>query len=424
MKRKIFLILFALPLLSAAQINFGKYFLDKSMRFDFSLGGNSEEVQVYPEQIKQEAYWAGSKNNLIDSFNYGTYRFRVFDLESDNLIFLKGFSTLFQEWQTTPEAKEKNRSFYHAVIFPFPRKKVTLQIDARQWEGNFKTIYSAVIDPEDYFILKESPPAFEVINILNNGNHENKVDIVILAEGYTKEQMNKFIKDAGRVTEYLFKEEPFKSEKEKFNIKAVQTPSAESGADVPGENIYRNTAFNSSFYTFDVPRYLTTNDMKKIYDAASVVPWDQIYLLVNSERYGGGGFYNFISICTADDDLTQPVFVHEFGHGFAGLGDEYYTSSVAYEDYYNLNIEPWEPNLTTLINFDSKWKNMIHDSVPIPTPRKSKYAGITGAFEGGGYLHKEIYSPFMDCRMKSNNAEGFCPVCRESIKKIIHFHSQ
>lgn len=424
MKLKIFLILLILPLLSVAQLNFENHFLNNSMRFDFILGGNSEDVHIYPEQIKQEAHWAGSKKNLIDSFNYGSYRFRVFDLQSDSLLFLKGFSTLFQEWQTTPEAKEKNRTFYHAVVFPFPKKKIKLQIDARQWEGNFKTIYSDSIDPDDYFILKESPPAYEITEILNNGKPEKKVDMVILAEGYTEDEMEKFIRDAKRVTGYLFAEEPFKSEKEKFNVKAVHAPSAESGTDIPGENIYRNTAFNSTFYTFDVPRYLTTSDMKSIYDAASVVPWDHIYLLVNSERYGGGGFYNFLSICTADDELTAPVFVHEFGHGFAGLGDEYYTSSVAYEDYYNLNVEPWEPNLTTLIDFESKWNRMVHDTVTIPTPRKPEYTETTGAFEGGGYLSEGIYSPFMNCRMKSNNANGFCPVCQKSIRKVIQFYTE
>src|SRR5690606_2797376 len=162
----------------------------------------------------------------------------------------------------------------------------------------------------------------------------------------------KFVEDARRVTGYLFEEEPFKSNREKFNLTAVLTPSVDSGTDIPGENVYRHTIFNSTFYAFDLASYLTTSDMQSIYDALAGVPYDHIYILVNSERYGGGGFYNFLSVCTADNPLTKEVFVHEFGHGFAGLGDEYYTSSVAYEDFYNLEVEPWEPNLTTLVNFD------------------------------------------------------------------------
>jgi hypothetical protein len=236
--------------------------------------------------------------------------------------------------------------------------------------------------------------------------------------------MEKFREDAKRVTQYLFDEEPFKSEKEKFNVSAVLTPSPESGTDIPGEHIYKNTRFNSTFYTFDVSRYLTTSDMKNILDAAALVPYDQIYVLVNTERYGGGGFYNFVSVCTADNSLTKEVFVHEFGHGFAGLGDEYYTSDVAYEDFYNLKIEPWEPNITTLVNFGSKWKSMVKESVEIPTPRTAKYENTVGVYEGGGYMSKGIYSPFIDCQMKSNTAKGFCPVCAESIKKVIQFYSE
>ncbi len=264
----------------------------------------------------------------------------------------------------------------------------------------------------------------KLIKVLDNGNPEKKVDIVILAEGYTDLEKQKFYDDSKRVSGYLFDEEPFKSEKDKFNITAVFTPSQESGTDVPGEKIYRNTHFNSSFYTFDLPRYLTITDMKDIYDAAAVVPYDQIYVLVNSERYGGGGFYNLITVCTSDNKLSKEVFVHEFGHGFAGLGDEYYTSTVAYEDFYNLDIEPWEPNLTTLKNFDLKWKNMVPDSIPIPTPRIAKYNKTVGVFEGGGYMTKGIYSPYMDCRMKSNEAKDFCPVCKESIEKIIQYYTE
>lgn len=424
MKLKIILILFCLPLFTFAQIDFNQYFKNKSLRFDFLLGGNNKEVKVFPEQIKQEPYWAGSKTHLIDPFGYGTYRFRVFDLKSNQLVFSKGFCTLFQEWQTTPDAKQTDKTFYQAAIFPFPKNKVRLEIDARQWEGSFKTIYQTVINPDNYFILNETVKPFKTVDILDNGKPEKKVDLVILAEGYTISEMDKFVEDAKRVTRYLFDEEPFATEKKNFNVKAVLTPSDESGTDVPGENIYKNTCFNSSFYTFDEARYLTSSDMKDIYDAAAVVPYDQIYVLVNTERYGGGGFYNFVTLCSADNQLSKQVFVHEFGHGFAGLGDEYYTSSVAYENFYNLKVEPWEPNLTTLVDFDRKWKNLVPKSVPVPTPRIPEYNHIVGVYEGGGYLSTGIYSPYIDCRMKSNSAPEFCPVCQETIKKMIQFYTK
>ncbi|MCG6187163.1 M64 family metallopeptidase [Maribellus maritimus] len=424
MKLKILLFILFVPFFTNAQVDYQKYFINKSFRFDFLLGGNNKEVTVFPQQMKQESFWAGSKTNLIDPFNYGSYRFRIFDIKSDSLIFSKGFSTLFQEWQTTAEAKTTTKTFYQAAIFPFPKKNFRIDIDARQWDGTFKTLYSSEIAPDNYFIQKETPTSFEIFDILKNGKSSQKVDLVILAEGYVESEMNKFIEDAKRVSTYLLDEEPFKSEKESFNIKAVFTPSAESGTDIPGEGVYHNTFFNSTFYTFDLPRYLTTSDMKTIYDAAAQVPYDQIYILVNTERYGGGGFYNFITVCTADNTLTKEVFVHEFGHGFAGLGDEYYTSTVAYEDFYNLETEPWEPNLTTLVDFDSKWKKLIDKSTPIPTPRESKYRNTVGVYEGGGYLSKGIYSPHIDCRMKSNEAGKFCPVCSEAIKKVIKYYTE
>lgn len=424
MKMKIALILIIIPFFSHAQIEYNSYFKNNSLRFDFLLGGNSKDVVVYPQEIKKEPFWAGSKNNLTDPFSYGSYRFQVFDLKSDSLIFSKGFSTLFQEWQTTAEAKTSSKTFYQAAIFPYPKKDIRLEIDARQWDGSFKNLYKTEIDPKDYFITKESTDNYETIEILKNGKPDKKVDLVILAEGYSDFEKAKFIEDAKRVSGYLFEAEPFKSEKKNFNIQAVFTPSTESGTDIPGEHIYKNTHFNSKFYTFDLPRYLTTSDMKTVYDAASLVAYDHIYVLVNTERYGGGGFYNFLSVCTSNNELTKEVFVHEFGHGFAGLGDEYYNSSVAYEDFYNLEVEPWEPNITTLVNFDTKWKTMIDDSTPVPTPRKEKYAKTIGVYEGGGYMNEGIYSPFIDCRMKTNEAQGFCPVCEEAIRKVIHFYSE
>jgi hypothetical protein len=424
MKLNLMLLFLVLPVFTFSQIDFNNYFRDESMRFDFLLGGNSKEEKVYHEQIKKETYWAGSKKNLTDPFNYGNYRFRIFDVKSDSLLFSKGFSTLFEEWQSTAEAKEIDKTFYQTAIFPFPKRQIRLEIDSRQWDGNFKTIYKTEIDPENYFILNETPEKFETFEVLNNGKPENKVDIVILAEGYSTVEMEKFKEDVKRVTQYLFEEEPFKSEKEKFNLSAVLTPSLESGTDIPGEHIYKNTRFNSTFYTFDVSRYLTTSDMKNILDAAAVVPYDHIYVLVNTERYGGGGFYNLVSVCTSDNSLTKEVFVHEFGHGFAGLGDEYYNSEVAYEDFYNLKVEPWEPNITTLVDFGSKWKKMVDESVEVPTPRSAKYDNAIGVYEGGGYMSKGIYSPFIDCQMKSNVAKGFCPVCTESIKKVIQYYSE
>ena len=422
---KYFFLLVVFSAISAkADVRFHDFFKEQALRYDFVLGGDYKTVEVFPQQIKLEPFWAGSKNNLVDPFDFGNYRIRVFDEASGQLIFSKGISPLFMEWQTTEEAKRMKRTYYQSAFVPFPKKKIKLEIEQRQWEGDFIVIHSAIIDPDDFFILRENPNEYETKEIRLSGKPEECVDLVFLAEGYTANEMDKFLSDANRMADYLFSSPPFDKHKNEFNVYAVLCPSEESGTDVPGESIYKNTIFNSSFYTFDTPRYLTTNDMKTVYDVAALVPWDHIFVLVNTDRYGGGGFYNFVSIGSADNELSEKVFVHEFGHAFAGLGDEYYTSSVAFENFYNLKVEPWEPNLTTLVDFESKWKKMLDKNTPVPTPRTGKYEKAVGVFEGGGYTATGVYSPMMNCRMKSNDVPYFCPVCCEAIEWVIEVHTK
>ena len=413
------IIILLTPLTLCGNPAFDNYFTSGVMRFDYLLSGNRDTAFVFPSEIKKEKTWGGSQNNLIDIHDFGTYRFRVFDEKSGDLIFLQGFCPLFQEWQSTSEAKNISRSFYQVLRFPFPKIPVRLEIDRRNREGKYLSVYSTVIDPANKFIINENPNPVGIQNICISGDPAHKIDIAILAEGYTETEMGKFIKDCKVLTDSLFKAAPFSEMKDYFNIYALKTPSLESGTDVPGEGVFRNTVFNSTFYTFDISRYLTTSDMKTIHDKAAGVPYDQIIVLVNSSRYGGGGFYNYLDVCTSGNKLSPKVFIHEFGHSFAGLGDEYYTSEVAYEDYYNLKIEPWEPNLTTFVDFSSKWESMVDSTTPVPTPRFSDYTSKVGAFEGGGYVAKGIYSPKEDCRMKSNETPYFCPVCQKAIMDVI-----
>ncbi len=231
--------------------------------------------------------------------------------------------------------------------------------------------------------------------------------------------MEKFVSDAGRMANALLAEEPYKSYKSAINLWAVESVSQESGTDIPAEGIFVNTALNSSFSTFGLDRYLTTFDIGSIYDNAAGVPHDNIVVLINSERYGGGGMYNYYSCTTVDHNLSITVFLHELGHGFGGLGDEYYSSTVAYEEFYPLNVEPWEPNLTTMVDFGSKWKGLIKKGTPLPTPSTVEYKGLTGLFEGGGYMATGIFRPSFTCRMKDNDAGYFCEVCRLAIEKQI-----
>jgi hypothetical protein len=383
------------------------------------LSGTNNSTRVTEVQQKKEPVWGGSKKLQVSDETLGNCRFSVKDQASHNLIFRQGFSPLFQEWQTTAEARNIERAFYQVLRFPFPKENVILEIEYRGADGQFQTIYSTTILPANYFINKEKPLPCDFTKLKISGDPSQKVDVAILAEGYRKDEMGKFIQDARRMVDSLFSVEPFASQKNQFNIYALETPSEESGTDIPGRNIYVNTLYNSTFYTFDVARYLTTTDMKSVYDHAASVPFDYLIVLVNSSEYGGGGFYNYISVCTSNNYLSASVFIHEFGHEFAGLGDEYYESEVAYQDYYNLKLEPWEPNITTLVDFKSKWPDMIDPATPIPTPRIMLNAGKVGVFEGGGYVSKGVYSPMEDCRMKSNKPNSFCPVCRRAIAKAI-----
>jgi hypothetical protein len=403
------------------QIKFGDYFTDKVLRYDFMFSGNSRETTVYPMGMKEEPFWAGSRINLTDPFKYGNFMYEVFDNTTNVLIYSRGFSSLYQEWQTTAEAKTISRSFYEVVTMPFPKNKIRLVISARKREGSFMTLYETKIDPADYFIRKEKPLNVQSSEIKAGGDPNKSVDVAFIAEGYTAD---KFHDDVKKMSDSLLSEDPFAHYEKRFNIWAVDAVSQESGTDVPGEGIYVNTALNSSFYTFNIDRYVTTLDIKSVNDYAAVVPHDVIIVLVNSSRYGGGGVYNYYSGTTTGNRLSQQVFMHEFGHGFAGLADEYYTSEVAYEEFYPLDTEPWEPNITTMVDFGSKWKKLIAKRTPVPTPAEEEFKNVTGVFEGGGYSEKGIFRPEMDCRMKSNEAKGFCSVCRNAIKMMIGFYTK
>jgi hypothetical protein len=407
---------------SSGQNIFENYFNDKVLRFDFMLAGNSQKTVVYQVGMKEEPFFAGSHENLIDPFDYGNFKYEVFDAAGNMLIYSRGFCTLFQEWQTTAEAKTMDRSFYEVATMPFPKNKIRFVLSRRERNGTFTKLYETVIDPTDYYIRKEKPVNSAVTKIYGPGNPQKCVDLAFVAEGYTADEMDKFREDVKKMADVLFSEAPFSDYREKINIWAVEAISAESGTDIPGEKIYSNTALNSSFYTFGTDRYLTTQDMKSVNDYAAVAPHDNIIVLINSTKYGGGGVYNYYSGTTAGHPLSPKVFIHEFGHGFAGLADEYYSSDVAYDEFYPLNVEPWEPNITTLVNFDSKWKKIIAKETPTPTPAEDKYKNTTGLFEGGGYSAKGIYRPEMDCRMKSNGTKGYCTVCRGAIKKMIEFY--
>lgn len=407
-----------------AQNSFDDYFKNKTLRLDYFHTGDNENEYYSFDELIEEPFWGGSKINLIDKFEYGKYRFMVYDEESDKLIYSRGYSTLFNEWRTTEEAKNTVRSFSETVVFPYPKNPVRVEFYSRNKKNELIKKFEYKVDPDDYFIKEERDDEYESFDVVISGDPSVKVDIVIIPDGYTKDEMETFRNDCDDFAGYLFNSSPFKENKDKFNIRGIIAPSEESGTDIPAEDIWYKTLVNTTFYTFDLERYLMTTDNKILRNIASNAPYDQIYILVNSDKYGGGSIYNLYSVCVNDNPAEEFIFVHEFGHGFASLADEYFTSDVAYQDFYSLDVEPLDPNLTTLVDFDSKWKDLVNDSIPIPTPATDEYKDVVGAFEGGGYVEKGVYRPKQDCTMKSIVIDNFCPVCKRAIQQMIDFYTQ
>lgn len=421
MRKLLIAILVTLGFSSSAQ--FSKYFYNKTLRIDYVHTGNATSDAYAIDELIEEPFWGGSKVNLVNAMDYGNYKVTVQDIESGTVIYKHNYSSLFSEWQTTGEAKETFRAYPENVVIPYPRKPVMVDFYNRTRNNEWILKFSYKLDPSSYFIKKERRHEYPSFVINQAGDPSVCLDIVFIPEGYTADEMEKFKADCNRLSDFLLKCNPFDEYKNKINIVGVLAPSIESGADIPGKGVWKKTILNSSFYTFDIDRYLTTYDMKSVRDVAANVPYDQICIVANSQVYGGGGIYNHYALFTSDNPYANYVFVHEFGHSFAGLGDEYYNSEVAYEDFYNLKVEPWEPNLTTLVDFDAKWKSMVTPGAPIPTPASEKDKYAVGAYEGGGYMTKGVYRPAHDCTMKSLSYNNFCPVCKKAIRDMLETYT-
>ncbi len=402
---------------------FDKFFTEASLRVDYCLTGNQKETTYSLKELIREPYWSGSKTNLVDTLEFGNYIVKVFESETDNLLFSKGYQNLYGEWQTTDEAKQVTKTFDESVVVPFPRVKIDIALYYKTWEGELKEGMRFCVSPENYFIRDYDNLNLPVYDAwIGNEDITKAVDVVILPEGYTQAEMDKFIKDCDFFVESLFSYAPYDRYRESFNVRGVLAPSAESGCNMPGDHVYKNTAMHFSFWTFDSERYCMSTDNRDIRDLAGQVPYDQIYILVNTEKYGGGGIYNFYCSSASSNSFSSDVIIHEFGHGFAGLADEYYYAGSS-EHMYNLELEPWEPNITTMKDFGSKWGDMMDEETPVPTPRKRKYEQTIGVFEGGGYEPKGMYSPHMDCLMNSLGHD-FCPVCQRAIERMILYYSK
>jgi len=421
------LVLLPAAALAGEEAEFDRFFTPRTLRIDLHHTGAGGAEIFALDEIIEEPHWGGNPRGLIDTLNLGGYMVRVFDLQTNRLIFSRGYSTLFGEWVTTEEAAGGiARTFHESIIIPYPKHPVQIRIERRDRENFFHNVFDLVIDPSDYHIKTEQRfRHLKVRRLEVNGSPDRAVDIVILGDGYKGDEMHKLRDDAERFMKILFETEPFRSRRRDFNVRLVESASVESGIDKPRAGKFRNTLLGLTYNAFDIERYMMTLANKTMRDVASRVPYDIIIILANSERYGGGGIFNLYSLCVSDNEYDGYVFVHELGHAFAGLADEYYSSEVAYNDMYPRGIEPWEKNITALLDTTNvKWGDLIEDGTPVPTPPDSIYEGLVGCFEGAGYSAKGLYRSSLDCRMFSKSLVDFCPVCRRAIEEVIDFHTK
>ena len=423
MKKLVVILMLAAPIFASAQ--FDKYFENRSMRVDYFHAGDNKTDNYFIDEVIAEPYWGGSKVNLIDETNFGKYLVKVLDKASGKLIYSRSYSTLFGEWQTVDEAKSVQKSFSESVVFPYPKNPITVVFCTKSFDtGMYEEKYHYDINPEDACLVKrDNRHKYPVFEVHKGGDASKKVDIVIIPDGYTASQMSLFKKDCEKFKNEFFKYEPYTSHKADFNIHAVLAPSEESGSDEPCKGIWKNTVVSCSYWSLGSERYLMTTDNKTLRDVAANTPYDQIYILVNSPKYGGGGIYNWYCTGVNSNVMAGKIIVHEFGHGFAGLGDEY-VGNAEYNDFYNKKLEPADPNVTTLVNFDVKWKDMIEPGTPIPTPATAEYKNKVGVYEGAGYMQKDFYRPMQDCLMNHFQCDEFCPVCQRAIVKMIEFYTK
>ncbi|MBE6213344.1 MAG: peptidase M64 [Rikenellaceae bacterium] len=427
MKRILLTITMVLISIGAVAQNFDAYFSDNTIRLDYTLIGNAKEQKIALDEVISIEGWAGRRVNLDSVPVRGNGKITVSDPESGKTIYCNSFSTLFQEWLITDEAETLTKSFEATLLIPQPTSSVKIEIVLYHNDGSEMASFSHTLNPDDKLIRRLCPTAPRHEYLLESGTKEECIDVAIIAEGYTEQEMELFMKDARTTCEEILRYEPFSSMKERFNFVAVMLPSQDSGVSVPQDNAWRQTALGSHFMTFYSPRYLTTSNIHSMHDKLAGIPYEHLVILANTDTYGGGGIYNSYTLTTAHNQWFKPVVVHEFGHSFGALADEYFYEHTDHtEGTYRLDYEPWEQNISSLVDFESKWADMLPEGCDIPTKptdkRKKNYT--VGVYEGGGYITKGMYRPAVICRMRDNVATQFCPVCQRALERIIRYNTE
>ena len=422
-----FILMCGLSFSVAAQgVTFDKAFKDSTLRIDYIFSGTDKTQHIAVDQLSKTAGWYGRRHHLAQLPLEGNGQLTMVDASTGDTLYRHSFSTLFQEWQETEEARHVTKSFENTFITPLPNNPVDVIIQLTDNHRKVQSVLRHHIDPQDILIRNrthETPTPWRYLR--KGGDSRDCIDVAFVAEGFADDEMGDFLTMCDSSITALSEHEPFRSMMNRFNFIAVMPESNQNGVSIPHKGLWVDTPLASSFDTFYSNRYLTTLHIKRLYDLMTGIPFEHFIILANTTEYGGGGIYNSYNMASAKCPRSKlEVVVHEFGHSFGGLADEYDYGNDP-EPMYPADTEPWEPNLTTLVDFDSKWKDMLPKGTAIPTrPDGREQTTKVGVYEGGGYQQHGVYRPTQLCRMKVNEVHEFCPVCQRALKQLIEFYTE
>lgn len=413
----------AFAVLSEAAAGTSGALRDSTLRTDWVLARAGGAPQVYLHSMSRYPVWAGRTHRPDSLFLAGNGTVTLRDTLTGRVLYTNSFSTLFSEWFTLPESEGQPRSFETTLLTPLPA--VPAWLDVAVTSARRDTIASArmLYSPSDLLVADAIRPRLEQRTLHRGGDPARAIDVVILAEGYTDAEADSFFHHAAVAAREILGYAPFSDSADRFNFTALFTPSRDSGVSIPAEHRWADTAFGSHFHTFYSERYLTTPRVWRLHDAAQAVPYEHIIVLANTPHYGGGGIYNNYTLTAARHPDFRPVVVHEFGHSFGGLADEYFYDDDVMEDTYPTDVEPWERNITTLCDFTGKWENLLPEGTPVPTRPADMGRYPVGVYEGGGYSARGVYRPAFECRMRNNSYPVFCPGCVLALRRLIDFYT-
>ena len=408
MKRIFIILLNIVTLLPIYAQNFNKHFADSTLRLDYIFAGDSSSQHIYLDELSMSPRWYGRRQRLSELPLKGNGSITVRDKQTNEVLYCHSFSTLFQEWLATDEAKHTPKAFENVFLIPYPKQEVTVTVELRDFHERTIAKMCHEVSPND-ILIRYMTTQTPYVTIQQAADTMRCIHIAFVAEGYTSNQMEQFLKDCRIATDALFEHEPFRSLRNRFNIIALLSSSRQTDVSQPGKGIWLDTDLGSHFDTFYTTRYLTTLHLKLLHNLLAGTPYEHIIILANTEHYGGGGIYNSYNLSYTRGNNFRPVVVHEFGHSFGGLGDEYPYGDT--DPMYFADTEPWEPNLTTNPTPPVKWQDLVD-------------AGKAGIIEGGGYLSKGVWRGQEDCRMRTNENPDFCPVCQQALTRLIDFYTR